>query len=433
MRISADFLNCEQILVIVSPVRKNPGIFLGAIILAAILAGFFIYPKGFGGTHRPWRLGLDLVGGSHLVYRVDLSKVPAGDQDSVLSGLRDVIERRVNLFGVSEPQIFIAKSGGESQLIVELAGVQNVRDAVAQIGATPLLDFREVEQVGTSTVFNYTNLTGRYVAGAQLSFNSTTNAPQVNLKFNEEGAQIFEKVTEANIGKPLAVFLDDQLITAPVVQAKISGGEAVITGQFSLEEARAMVERFNAGALPAPITLIDQLTVSSALGSDSLRKAITAGVIGTGLIIIFMIIYYGTFGVFAACALAIYILLTLSVFKAVPVTMTLAGLAGFILTIGMAVDANILIFERIKEEAKKGLSRTASIREGFHRAWPSIRDSNTSTIITAVILYFFTSSFVRGFALTLLLGVLTSLFSAITTTRLFLTVFLKDKKATSAE
>ncbi len=194
-----------------------------------------------------------------------------------------------------------------------------------------------------------------------------------------------------------------------------------------------MVERFNAGALPAPITLIDQLTVSSALGSDSLRKAITAGVIGTGLIIIFMIIYYGTFGVFAACALAIYILLTLSVFKAVPVTMTLAGLAGFILTIGMAVDANILIFERIKEEAKKGLSRTASIREGFHRAWPSIRDSNTSTIITAVILYFFTSSFVRGFALTLLLGVLTSLFSAITTTRLFLTVFLKDKKATSAE
>lgn len=407
--------------------RKYPAVFLVLIIGAAVLAGFFVYPKGFGEEYRPWRLGLDLIGGSHLVYRVDLSQISGDDRESVLGGLRDVIERRVNLFGVSEPQIYVAKSGENSELIVELAGAQNVKDAIKQIGETPLLDFREVVQVGTSTSFTYTNLTGRFITGAQLDFGGAAGtAPQVSLKFNEEGAGIFEKITEANIGKPLAVFLDNSLITAPVVQDKITGGEAIITGRFSLDEAKQMVERFNAGALPAPITLVDQLTVSPTLGADSLRSAMVAGAIGTLLVAIFMIMYYGVLGVFAAFALAIYILLTLSVFKLVPVTMTLAGVAGFIMTIGMAVDANILIFERIKEEKKKGLSQMAAVREGFVRAWPSIRDSNTSTIITAVILYFFTSSFLRGFALTLLLGVLVSLFSAITTTRLFLTVFLKD-------
>ena len=408
--------------------RKYPAVFLLVIIGAAVLAGFFVYPKNFGERYRPWRLGLDLIGGSHLVYRVDLSQVSSGDRESVLGGLRDVIERRVNLFGVSEPQIFVAKSGESSELIVELAGVQNVKEAIRQIGETPLLDFREVVQVGTSKSFTYTNLTGRFITGAQLDCGGAGGtAPQVSLTFNEEGAGIFEKITEANIGKPLAVFLDNSLITAPIVQDKITGGEAVITGKFSLDEAKQLVERFNAGALPAPITLVDQLTVSPTLGADSLRSAMVAGAIGTVLVALFMVMYYGLLGIFAAFALVIYILLTLSVFKLVPVTMTLAGVAGFILTIGMAVDANILIFERIKEEKKKGLSQMAAVREGFVRAWPSIRDSNTSTIITAVILYFFTSSFLRGFALTLLLGVLTSLFSAITTTRLFLTVFLKDK------
>ena len=409
--------------------RKYPVLFLLVIIGAAVLAGFFVYPKNFGAEYRPWRLGLDLIGGSHLVYRVDLSQVSSEDRESVLGGLRDVIERRVNLFGVSEPQIFVAKSGESSELIVELAGVQNVKDAITQIGETPLLDFREVQQVGTSTNFIYTNLTGRFITGAQLEFGGAGGtAPQVSLKFNEEGAGIFEKITEANIGKPLAVFLDNSLITAPVVQDKITGGEAVITGQFSLDEAKQLVERFNAGALPAPISLVDQLTVSPTLGADSLRSALVAGAIGTALVAVFMIMYYGVLGVFAAFALAIYILLTLSVFKLVPVTMTLAGVAGFIMTIGMAADANILIFERVKEEAKKGIHKMGAVHEGFNRAWPSIRDSNTSTIITAVILYFFTTSFVKGFALTLLLGVITSLFSAITTTRLFLTVFLKDKQ-----
>ncbi len=408
--------------------RKNPLFVLFLIVLVAITAAFFVYPKNFGAKFMPWRLGLDLIGGSHLVYKVDLSQVSGGDRDSVLNGLRDVIERRVNLFGVSEPQVFVAKSAGEDNLVVELAGIKEIGQAIQQIGATPLLDFREVEGNGSSTEFIQTNLTGRYITGAQLAFDPNTQAPQVSISFNGDGANIFERITAANIGKPLAIFLDGSLIEMPTVQEKISGGQAVITGRFTINEARTLVERFNAGALPAPITLISQQTVSPTLGADSLKKGIVAGIIGTLLVMAFMIAYYGMFGVFSAFALLIYIFLTLGAFKIIPITLSLAGLAGFIMTIGMAVDANILIFERIKEELKKGLSRTTAIEEGFRRAWPSIRDSNTSTIITAVILYFFTSSFVKGFALTLLIGVLVSMFSAIMTTRLFLRLFVKDKE-----
>lgn len=395
--------------------------FLALIIAAAVLAGFFIYPTGFGANVLPWRLGLDLVGGSRLVFEVDLTNISEGDRTYVLNGLRDVIERRVNIFGVSEPQVYIAESGERAQLVAELAGIKDVSQAISQIGDTPLLDFREVEQVGSSTEFIHTNLNGSYVAGAQLSRNPNSFEYQIELSFNEEGAGIFEKITEANIGKPLAVFLDNELLTAPVVQNKIPGGKAVITGQFSLAEARQLVERFNAGALPAPIHLIDQRTVSASLGENSLRQTIVAGAIGTALVALFMILYYGRLGIISALALAVYILFSLAVFKLIPVfTMTLAGVAGFVITIGMAVDANILVFERMKEERKRGLAGGSTVQEGFRRAWPSIRDSNTTTILTAIILYFFTSSFVRGFALTLLIGTAVSMFSAITTTRVFL-------------
>ncbi len=430
--------------------RRNPGLFLTIIILVAIAAVIFVYPKWLGARYQPWRLGLDLVGGSHLVYQIDLSQVAATDQDSVINGLRDVIERRVNLFGVSEPQIFTARSGGNAQLVVELAGVTNISDAIKEIGSTPLLYFAQIEtptpgekvapmppdiaaacNVPASSTLVVTNLTGRYVTGAQLEFDQTTRAPRVSITFNDEGAKIFENLTGANIQRPLPVFIDNQLMTCPVVQQQISGGHAVITGSFTVDEAQKLVERFNAGALPAPITLINQQTISPSLGADSLRKVIIAGIIGTVLIIIFMLMYYRKLGIYAALALLIYIALTLGVFKLIPITLSLAGFAGFILTIGMAVDANILTFERIKEELKHGLSKTSAMEEGFRRAWPSIRDSNMSTIITAIILYEFTSSFVRGFALTLLIGVLVSLFSAITTTRLFLRVFIKDDKTTN--
>ena len=406
--------------------RRHPGLFLSLIIILAIIAGVFVYPKGLGSKVEPWKLGLDLVGGSHLVYQIDLSNVSSTDQSSVVSGLRGVIEKRVNLFGVSEPNIYTSQNGNQAQLFVDLAGINNVSDAINQIGQTPLLQFEDVRTVGSTTQYIPTNLTGQYITGAQLTFDPTTNAPQVSISFNSNGTQIFSEMTKADVGKPLAIFLDGQLIEAPTVSEQITGGQAVISGGFTIAQAQQLVQRFNAGALPAPITLVSQQTISPSLGANSLKNMIIAGIIGTLLVMLFMIFYYRLLGVFAALALLIYIVLTLGVFKVIPVTLSLAGLAGFVLTIGTAVDANVLIFERIKEELKRGLPKSSAIEEGFRRAWPSVRDSNTSTIITAIILYFFTSSFVQGFALTLLLGTLVSLFSAITTTRLFLRLFMKD-------
>jgi len=401
------------------------------IILLTIVGGIFIYPRWLGGKYRPWRLGLDLVGGTHLIYEVDMNQVDFSERDSVMAGLRDVIERRVNLFGVSEPHVVSAKEGDSYRLIVELAGIKDVGEAIKMIGETPFLDFREViidQQLTTDNQqqiqFIPTNLTGRYVKGAQLDFDQTTGAPKVNIQFNDEGAKIFEELTVRNVGKPLAIFLDNNLIEMPVVQEKISGGRAQITGKFTRDEAKKMVERFNAGALPAAIKIISQQTIGASLGQESLKKAIYSGALGTLAIILFMLGYYRKFGIFASLALIIYTVLVAAIFK-LGITMTLAGIAGFVLSIGMAIDANILIFERTKEEIKKGLTKISAIEEGFKRAWPSIRDSNISTIITSIILYYFTSSFIKGFALALLIGVLISMFSAITVTRTMLRVFIK--------
>jgi len=406
--------------------KKNKfPIYLILIILAAILAGVFDYqplwsqlrskihlPEGF---NRDWRLGLDLVGGSILTYDIDLSQVAAADRDSVIGGLRDVIEKRVNLFGVSEPQIYTAKAGDQQRLMVELAGVKDIEQAIKIIGETPLLDFREVE----GEKFIPTNLTGRYIKSAQLGFDNL-GKPVVNISFNDEGAKIFEDLTERNINKLLAIFLDNEPIEIPVVKEKISGGKAVISGNFTPDSARQLVERFNAGALPAPINLVSQQTIGASLGLDSLKKTIFCGFFGFLLVVLFMVGYYRRLGLVASVALIIYAVLTLGIFKLIPVTLTLAGIAGFILSIGMAVDANVLIFARMKEELGKGLSREAAIEEGFRRAWSSIRDSNITTLIIAVILFYFTTSFVKGFALTLFIGVLMSMFSAITITKSFL-------------
>lgn len=398
----------------------------------AIVAGIFVYPKWLGGKFLPWRLGLDLIGGTHLVYEMDMSQVASSDKDSAVAGLRDVIERRVNLFGVSEPQVVSAKEGNSYRLIVEIAGIKDVNRAIKMIGETPLLDFREVVQsqnqaslTEQQNQFILTNLTGRYVKSAQVGFDQTTGSPEVNIQFNDEGAKIFEDLTAKNVGKPIAIFLDNALIEMPTVQEKISGGSARITGKFTADEAKSMVERFNAGALPAPINLISQQTIGASLGQQSLNKAIYSGVLGTILVMIFMLLYYRILGIFASFALIIYVFLTAAFFK-LGITMTLAGIAGFILSIGMAVDANVLIFERTKEELKKGLAKSSAIEEGFRRAWPSIRDSNVSTMITSVILYYFTGSFIRGFALALLIGVIISMFSAITITRTMLRVFMKN-------
>ncbi|MEK7512924.1 MAG: protein translocase subunit SecD, partial [Patescibacteria group bacterium] len=335
-------------------------------------------------------------------------------------------------FGVSEPRVYTETAGDASRLVVELAGIRDVRQAIREIGATPFLDFREVveiEREGTSTAeFVLTELNGRYVQGAQVTIDSVTGKPQVAIEFTGDGAKIFEDLTAKNIGKPLAIFLDNALIEMPTVQEKISGGKAQITGRFTVDAARQLVERFNAGALPAPITLINQQTIDADFGYDSLARAIAAGVVGTLAVIVFMLLYYRLLGVFASLSLVIYIAFALALFKLFGVTMTLSGIAGFILSIGMAVDANVLVFERTKEELRRGLSRVSAIEEGFKRAWTSIRDSNISTLITSAVLYSFTSSFVRGFALTLFIGVLVSMFSAITVTRTFLRIFLSKEK-----
>lgn len=426
------------------------GILMLLVALSA-LAGVFSYEPLWEkvSSFRPWTLGLDLSGGTVLTYSIDLSNVDAGDRSSVVEGLRDVIERRVNLFGVSEPRVYLARGGGEDRLVVELAGTKDVGAAVAEIGATPFLEFREVKEEtknGTTTLpqdqgrlgelerataaFVPTSLTGRYVKAAQVGFSQTgVRAPEIYLQFNDEGAELFEALTEANIGRPLGIFIDNELLEAPTVQGKISGGAAVITGSYTVEEAKAFVERFNAGALPAPIVLVHQETISPDFGADSLAKAVFAGAVGTLVVLLFMLLYYRGLGVFAAAALLMYVALTLAVFKLVPVTMTLSGIAGFILSIGMAVDANILVFERTKEELRKGMARVSAIEEGFKRAWTSIRDSNISTLITAAVLYTFTSSFVQGFALALFMGVVVSMFSAITITRTLMRVFIKNPKS----
>ncbi|PIT92401.1 MAG: protein translocase subunit SecD [Candidatus Harrisonbacteria bacterium CG10_big_fil_rev_8_21_14_0_10_42_17] len=408
--------------------KKKARIFLGIIALITIVGGVFVWPSGFGEKQQPWKFGLDLVGGSHLVYEVDMSDVASADRTSVLNGLRDVIERRINLFGVSEPRVVTAKKADTYRIIVELAGIKDVSQAIAEIGETPFLIFKEVKELDEGenpdeltseqldALFIDTELTGRYVEGAQVVIDSF-GRPQISLSFSKEGGALFEELTGRNINRPIAIFVDNELISAPNVNEKITGGRAQITGNFTLEEAKLLVERFNAGALPAPITLINQQTIGASLGADSLARTIYAGIIGTMLVMLFMLVYYGKLGVHASIALIIYIVLTLFVFKAFGITMTLAGIAGIVLSIGIAVDANILIFERMEEEMKQGKEKAKAIEEGFKRAWLSIRDSNITTIITSIILYYFTTGFIKGFALALLIGVLVSMFSAITVTR----------------
>lgn len=437
----------------------SPRLAIPLIIILALFAGFFVYPKYWDSLvgeflvkypSKQFRLGLDLLGGTHLVYDADLSGVEEENKDSSMNGLKDVVERRVNLFGVSEPVVAVNKSGENRRLVVELAGIKDINQAIKMIGQTPYLEFREQRSEdetknlleeqknqdpnlqATDPYFKPTNLTGKYLDKASMSFNQQTGTPEVLLQFDNEGKDIFAEITRRSVGKQLAIYLDGAPISAPVVKQEISDGNAQITGNFSIKEAKQLVERLNSGALPVPITLVSQQSVGASLGHDSLVKSLVAGIVGFALIALFMIIWYRMAGVLAVLSLIIYTVLVLSIFKLIPVTLTLAGIAGFILSIGMAVDANILIFERMKEEFRRGNNFSFALDEGFKRAWTSIRDSNVSSLITAFVLYWFGASIVRGFALTLIIGIFVSMFSAITLTRTFLKAFsgtrLKDAK-----
>jgi protein-export membrane protein SecD len=526
--------------------------------LADKTKNFVVLPKV---KDVPFRLGLDLQGGTQLVYEADVKNVPEVDKNAAVEGVRDVIERRVNIFGVSEPVIQVNKTvNGNYRIIAELAGVKDVGEAIKMIGETPLLEFKEqgdtkkeitaedknkisefnkalgdkakqvldealkttdfvalaktnnqpkpidatvdaaggiaaqpaiendgdlgwltekgnealikpLKNLRTGEVlkqvvetadsykilkveekrlsdpkkepeyrvreislvkmteadintgepqWNNTQLTGKYLKRTSIEFDPNDNSPQVALEFNAEGSKLFEEITGRNIGKQVAIFLDGYPISAPTVNEKITGGKAVISGRFTVQEAKLLSQRLNAGALPVPISLVSQQTVGATLGQQSVTNSVQAGLVGLIIVALFMIVFYRLPGLLAVGALVVYGLVSLALFKLWPVTLTLSGIAGFILSIGMAVDANILIFERMKEELRAGKALGLAITDGFNRAWPSIRDSNFTTIIVCLVLISFSTSIIKGFAVTLLLGVLISLFSAIFVTKNFL-------------
>ncbi len=408
------------------------------IILAGIAIGYFdvshiVKPESI--ITMPFKLGLDLRGGAHLVYKADISRIDSSEISDAMEGLRDVIERRVNLFGVTEPLVQVEEKkillktaeNREQRLVVELPGVTDVSQAIQMIGETPFLEFRlenqDIEITEDTDIYEAflpTPLTGRYLKKARLDFNQTTFEPEISIEFNDEGAEIFAGVTKENVGRRLAIFLDGAPISIPSIREEIPGGRAQITGQFTPQEAKVLVQRLNSGALPVPITLISQQSIGPTLGEKVLFKGINAGIYGIVLVAIFLILWYRLPGLIAVLALSIYTVIVLALFKLIPVTITAAGVAGFILSVGMAVDANILIFERMKEERISGKALPSAIAEGFSRAWFSIRDSNASSIISAVILYWMGTSMVKGFALTLGIGVLVSMLSAITISRTLL-------------
>jgi len=371
------------------------------ILIFGILVGYFALARG------SFKLGLDLSGGTHLTYRADTSDISNTEVKELMSALRDVIERRVNLFGVGEPVVQIEEGGliggaKDQRLIVELPGVTDVGEAIKLIGRTPLLEFRLFNpavdinsltgEEDISEVLVSTGLSGRMVKRASLQFSQGAggvglNEPIVALEFNKEGADLFQKITGENIGRPLAIVLDGIIISAPNINTEISGGSAVISGNFDPEEARTLVRDLNFGALPVPIKLISTQSIGASLGTETVEAGVVAGILGVILVALFLLFWYRLPGLIAVVSLSIYVLLMLLIFKLIPVTLTAAGIAGFILSIGMAVDANILIFERFKEELEEGTpSMEEAVRNGFSRAWLSIRDSNISSIITAIIL-----------------------------------------------
>ncbi|MBI2483052.1 protein translocase subunit SecD [Candidatus Uhrbacteria bacterium] len=577
--------------------RPRRRLWMGAVLLFVLLFAATMYdapqwwnriargPMAWAAIpERPFRLGLDLKGGTHLVYQADVSAIPDGDQRVSMEGVRDVIERRINALGVAEPVVQLTRVEGTWRLIVELAGVYDTQEAIAAIGTTPVLEFKEqnteirtltaeqrkdldrrnreakkrAEEIfaraqkpkadfaalarewsddpgskeqggdlgwfrpgimvqefndavfGAKTIgviprlvespfgwhiirkeeeravgevslnavtesgapvnatvttpdgaslrevrashilirkqteqdvlgpqdpWKYTGLGGKQLKRAFLQFDPTTNAAEIGLQFNDEGKALFAAITERNLGKPIAIFLDgkspvdtdgDGVITdadlyAPVVQGAITGGEARVTGtDLTVDRAKMIARRLQAGALPVPVHLLAQTTIGATLGETAVAASLRAALLGYVLVAFFMLFRYRLAGLVADIALVGYVALVLAVMKLLGATLTLAGIAGFVMSIGVAVDANVLIFERFREELRNGRSLLDALEQGFLRAWTSIRDSNVSALITCLILITFSSSVVKGFAVTLGIGVLVSMFTAISVTRTLL-------------
>jgi preprotein translocase subunit SecD len=447
-----------------------------AVIALACLVGYFVYISTIDATSKyPFKLGLDLAGGSHLVYEADVSSLESSEVPELMSVLREIIERRINAFGVSEPVVQVERSSivaetKRERLVVELPGVTNLEEAVRQIGATPLLEFKLVDKeivaennaesgedatslegvtpetlngIETASTeppapkdpFVVTGLTGRYLKRAEVVFGQNSgarlsNEPIVSITFNDEGAALFERITRENVGEQLAIFLDGNLVSSPVINEAIGGGKAIISGNFTPDVARELVRNLNFGALPVPITLVSTQTIGSSLGDTALHAGVVAGLVGFLILSVFLIVWYRLPGVIAVMALILYVTLMLALFKLIPVVLTAAGIAGFILSVGLAVDANVLIAERMKEEIRAGKHIDDAIKEGFDRAWLAIRDSNIAHILVGIILFWFGTALIKGFALVFTVGVFVSMFSAITISRTLLIALPINAKST---
>ena len=391
---------------------KNKLIMFWAIVLLVIASIAIIMTK-------PTKLGLDLVGGSRLVLEAQTTDTIAKITPDMMASLQFAIENRVNKLGVSET---IVQRAGDKRLVVEIPDVSDLNQAKAYLGETAELEFKRTVMKNNIEVWETTGLTGKDLTRADVSTDSQGHWV-VSLEFNAQGTKKFADLTKSMVGQQMAIFFNGELQSAPVIHEPITGGRAQISGGgsgFAYEEAKKTVDLLNAGALPVPAKIIEENTVGPTLGADSIAKSKIAGVIGLGFVMLFMVAYYRAPGAIADVALLLYGIMLFALFKVFSVTLTLAGIAGFILSIGMAVDANILIFERTKEELKAGRTLFTAINSGFDRAFTSIFDSNMTTIITCAILYFCGTSIVKGFALTLAIGVAVSMFSAITITKNFM-------------
>lgn len=416
-------------------------VFAVVALLAGLLLAYFVWStqSNFDSPYR-FKLGLDLAGGTELVYKADMSQTAESERSSALSALQGVIERRVNLFGVAEPLVQTEQASAlsgtnQDRLIVDLPGVTDIKAAIAALGQTPTLEFRlaTTTKTGTTTQAAYlpTGLTGRYLASAALQFGSGAtaglSAPQVLLNFNPEGAALFAKITTEHVGESLAIFLDGQPISQPVIQEPITGGQASITGRFTAADARDLVSNLNFGALPVPISLESSSSIGPTLGTMAVDADVIAGIIGFVVIALFMILWYRIPGVIATIALAEYLAFMLAVIKIIPITLTASGIAGLIITLGMAVDANVLIFERTKEELREGKHPREAVHIGFARAWTAIRDGHLTMLISGAILFWLGTSIVQGFALVFVLGTLASFISAVSVSRVYLLALVPEE------
>lgn len=387
--------------------------------------------------------GLDIQGGVQITIGLETSALPPEDRAQAAEAAREVITRRVDLYGIAEPVVQTVRQGDDYRLLVEMPGLNDPSQAVALVGQTAQLTFALINDDAIATesgsFLTETPLTGAQLKRATVQFNQQTGEPEVAIEFNEEGTAEFGRITESNQGKRLAILLDGSPIMAPTINEPIYGGAAVISGQFSSEEAKQLSIQLSAGALPVGISILEQRTIGASLGAQAVRQSVYAGLIGLALVMVFMIAIYGWKGVIACAALGVYAVLTVAVYKLFGVTLSLPGIAGLILSIGMAVDANILIFERMKEEQRLDKPFSVAMELGFGKAWDSIKDANVVTILTSLVLinplnlsFLNTSGIVRGFGVTLLIGVVLGLFTGIFVTRTLMRLFLKDSKGNTA-